>query len=195
MLDVPETDTPEKKKISWKDWTPSLDNGDLTLGEVHETLPGNNPDDISAVIRLFENPESPIAFKGAINLPRHDCVHIVLGRGLLPQDEAFVIGYTMGTSKNISLLESWLFSLITRYIYPHPYKFDEAHQKVLKMAIEAGKQSKVQKIYEFPFENCMDVKLKDLRKIIGVSVEELKAFYRVEQILIPDTKESKRLPV
>lgn len=185
----------EHARTSWKDWNPGLDNGELTLGEVVETLPGNNPDDISAVIRLFENPESPIAFKGAINLPRHDCVHIVLGRGLLPQDEAFVIGFTMGTSKNISILESWLFTVITRYIYPHPYKFDEAHGKVLKLAIDAGKRSKVQKIYEFPFENCMDVKLKDLRKIIGVSVDELRDFYRQEQALLPGSKESMRLPL
>lgn len=186
---------PQPAKVSWKEWNPGLDNGDLTLGEVVESLPGNNPDEISAAVKLFENPESPIAFKGAINLPRHDCVHIVLGRGLLPQDEAFVIGFTMGTSKSISVLESWLFSLVTRYIYPHPYKFEEAHSKVLKMAIEAGKLSKVQKIYEFPFENCMDVKLKDLRKIIGVSVDELRDYYRKEKALLPDSKESQRLPI
>jgi len=80
----------------WKDWNPMLNNGEKKLGTVLKTMPSNEQQDISSVVKLFENPSSPIALPGAINLERHDCIHVILGRGLLPQDEAFVIGFYHG---------------------------------------------------------------------------------------------------
>jgi hypothetical protein len=35
-------------------------------------------------------------------LEGHDCMHVILGRGLLNQDEAFVIGFTMGSARKIT---------------------------------------------------------------------------------------------
>jgi hypothetical protein len=180
---------------SWKDWNPGLDNDGITLGEMVSGLPGNNPEQINDIVKIFENPESPLAFPGAISLPRHDCVHIVLGRGLLAQDEAFVIGFTMGTSKELSALEGWLFSLITKYLYPHPYKFNDKHLKVLKLGIETGKDSPCTQIYKFPFEEMMDEKLGEIRKMLGIDKNSLKDAYRMEKALIPDSKESLRLSI
>ncbi len=182
-------------KNAWKLWNPSLDNGNLTLAEVLKTLPGNDPKEINTIVRIFENPRSPIAFKGAINLPRHDCVHIILGRGLLPQDEAFVIGFTMGTSKRLTALEAWLFKVISKYLYPHPYKFNDDHHKVLKLGIEAGRNSKCKHIYDFPFEDRASDTLASLRKELGINTFDLQRFYLAEREMLPDTPESKRLPI
>ena len=57
-------------------------------------------DSIPLIIKLVENPKyfTSRLFTGAVNLFTHDCIHIVLDRGLLVKDEAFVIGYTMGSS-------------------------------------------------------------------------------------------------
>ena len=66
-----------------RDWNPTLDNDQLTLGEVYESLPGFPPEAIHPLVCLFENPDSPLAFPGASSLRRPDCLHILLGRGLL----------------------------------------------------------------------------------------------------------------
>ncbi len=182
-------------KISWEEWHPGLDNDGLTLGEVLDTLPGANQEEISKIVRLFENPASPIAFKGAVSLERHDCIHILLGRGLLNQDEAFVIGFTMGTSKAISSMEARMFKLVTEYLYPKPYKFTDNEHTVFDLALERGHECRVEKIYDFPFEEHFDDKLGDLREQIGINKDKLRTVYRKEQELLPDSIASRRLPV
>ncbi len=181
--------------MSYRDWNPGLNNGDKTLGEVRKTLPANSPEDISKIVKLFENPKSPIALKGAVNLERHDCIHIVLGRGLLPQDEAFVIGFTMGTSKNISKLEKFIFKAASMYLYPKKYRFSRRHMKAYELGLACGKKSKASKIYEFPFEDYQGVKLSELREKLGIDIKELKSVYRKEQELLPNTKSSLRLDI
>ncbi|MBN8531234.1 MAG: hypothetical protein J0L97_05170 [Alphaproteobacteria bacterium] len=181
--------------ISWKDWAPGLDNDDFTMNEVLAGMPANNQEEIAFVVRLFENPCSPIAFKGALSLARHDCVHALLGRGLLPQDEAFVIGYTMGTSKTISGFSVWLFKKVTRYIYQKPYNFSDKHLKVYDLGFEEGKKCAVDRIYDYPLEEHKDMTLGELRSLFGIDKDALKQAYKREKFLIPDSKVSKRLPI
>lgn len=202
MLNEPTQAVPEHReeatspsKISWKDWNPGLDNGHKTLGDVYDTLPGNDPEAINFIVRLFENPKSPIAFKGAIDLERHDYIHVLLGRGLLPQDEAFVIGYTMGTAHHISDLEAGLFKLISKKLYPHPYKFRPSDMVAYTLGLEYGKRSPTPRVYEQPIETMCQKPLAEVRQWLGICPEALRKLYAAEQVLIPDSNESKRLPV
>ena len=183
--------------ISWEDWTPGLNNGHLTLREVWETLPGATADEISWHVRMFENPASPISFTGAIELNPHDCIHILLGRGLLNQDEAFVIGYTMGTNKSIPKWQVWAFKKIAQYFYPKPYKFSKSDALAFKLGVGRGLKCNVKNIQELPLFSTeyLDRKISDIRKELGINVSDLRSWYRKEQILIPNTKESLRLPV
>jgi hypothetical protein len=183
------------QKISYKDWVPPLEAGNLTLADVRSTLPANKAEEISQIVKLFENPKSPIAFKGAVNLERHDCIHILLGRGLLNQDEAFVIGFTMGTSKEIGVLEEFLFKQISMRLYPKTYRFSREHLKAYKIGLELGKKCLVSKIYEFPFEDYMNEKISNLRAQLGISIDDLKKAFAEEKRLIPNSKSSARLEV
>ncbi len=186
-----------KKKApqAYVDWTPGLDNGEKTLKAELRTMPQNEQQDISAVVKLFENPASPIALPGAVSLERHDCIHILLGRGLLPQDEAFVIGFTMGTSKYISGFAEGLFKRASRYLYPKPYKFSKDHLFAFELGLQYGKVCKATEVYEFPFEHFHDEKIGRIRKKLGINIRELKQLYKAEKILLPKSKVSKRLPV
>lgn len=179
----------------WKKWNPGLDNDHLTLGEVKSSLPGAKQQDINIIVRLLENPKSPIALKGAVTLERHDCIHILLGRGLLNQDEAFVIGFTMGTSKNISRLEEFIFKTVSVYLYPKQYRFNSKHMMVYKFALEEGKKIPIDKIFEFPFEKYYNWKLGQLREKLKINSDYLRKIYRKEQKMLPFTVASKRLPV
>ena len=52
--------------------------------------------DISWLVWLIENPKSPFHLHGAATLHDHDHIHVLLKRGQDNDDEAFVIGFTMG---------------------------------------------------------------------------------------------------
>jgi len=192
-------DTDVEDKVHWKQWNPGLDHGDRKLGDVLETMPASPPDAIPFLVRLLENPEPPISFgglfpfPGAINLARHDAVHVLLGRGMLPQDEAFVIGFTMGASKQCHSWHWLIFKFCTEYLYPKYYKFNKDQLIALELGFEKGRTSKARDLSNFPFEDFLDHTVEDLRQRLGINRQSLYAFYRKERLLIPHTRESRRL--
>ncbi|MEJ2622549.1 MAG: hypothetical protein P8163_20555, partial [Candidatus Thiodiazotropha sp.] len=119
----------KNREISWRDWIVPLSEESKTLGQILEASSHlkAGQDDIPLIIQLVENPKFDIPgidlFNGAVDLETHDCIHVLLGRGMLPKDEAFVIGFTMGSSNRVSSTEERLFSLASKYLYPGPYKF------------------------------------------------------------------------
>lgn len=180
---------------AWKVWLPKLDINHLTLREVYDDLPGDPPDAISWKVKLLENPTSPFAFIGATNLARHDCIHILLSRGLLNQDEAFVLGFTMGTNKDIASWKPWMFKKLATYFYHSPYKFSKGDAIAFDLGLEYGKKCKCMKVFDIPLESdeYMSRTVGDLRKEFGIFIDDLKHYYSTEKLIVPDTVESKRL--
>jgi len=99
----------------------------------------------------------------------------------------------MGSSKYISGSAEGLFKKAAKYLYPHPYKFNDAHLIAFELGLKYGKACKVNEIYEFPFEHFKDEKIGNLRRKLGINIAELRKIYAVEKILLPNSKESKRL--
>lgn len=188
-------ETEERMLLKWNEWSPGLDNGDMLLGEVYDSLPAAPPSAIPEEVRALENPESPEAFPGAISLERHDCVHILVGRGLLPQDEAFVIGFTMGASKKVTKLQFEMFRNLAVHWYPKPYNFSEEDLFSFDLGFAKGQNSEATGLEHFPFENFMDMRVGDLRKRLGINVHQLRAAFRKEKLLLPQSKASGRLDV
>jgi hypothetical protein len=180
-------------KLKWHEWNPGLHNGDLMLQEVIDTLPAAKADEIPWLVRLFENPASPIAFPGAINLTRHDALHVLLGRGLRNQDEAFVIGFTMGCSSHLFTWQIYSFRWIITHLYPAPYKFSLQDLMAFDLGFGLGRSISACDLDEFPFEKYNHSRLKDLRYWLGINVNKLHALYRFESLLIANTQASHRL--
>lgn len=180
-------------KLKWFQWNPGLDNGHRTLGEVLDTLPAASPTDIPFIIRLFENPSSWIAFPGAITLARHDAIHVLLGRGLSNQDEAFVIGFTMGAAGGIKDWQMRLFRFIATRLYPQPYRWNEREIMAYDLAYTKARGSAARDLEHFPFERFLDLPVDELRRRLGIDAQKLYATYRFEKILLPDTPASRRL--
>ena len=76
--------------------------------------------DVPFIIRLFENPKYDV-IPGAVTLDNHDIIHVLLGRGLLPKHEAFVIGFTMGTTQQLTKIQKSIFKFVSRYLYCGSY--------------------------------------------------------------------------
>jgi hypothetical protein len=156
-------------------------------------MPGFPPEAIHPMVRLFENPSSPIAFEGAITLERHDILHCLLGRGLIDQDEAFVLGYTMGTSKRMNSIKKWAFKTVLAN-YPEPYRIMGSELKAYDFGVEAGSACRTDAIYDHPLESYLDQSIGEVRSRLGISKSLLMEFYSREQTAIPGTPASLRLP-
>ncbi|SVB55704.1 uncharacterized protein METZ01_LOCUS208558, partial [marine metagenome] len=98
-----------------KNWFIPLSTTDLTLQQAYSQLDefGLEQEDVPLIIQLVENPKYDLPgidiFHGATNLETHDYIHILLGRGVMIKDEAFVLGFTMGSSNRVTTTEERLF--------------------------------------------------------------------------------------
>ncbi len=187
------------ENISWRDWIVPLEDDKSTLRQVLDASAHLKAaqDDIPLVIQLVENPKFDIPgidlFNGAVDLQTHDCIHILLGRGMLPKDEAFVIGFTMGSTNRVSQTEEWLFGLASKYLYPGPYKFGDEDIAVFKDAVRLGFVSDCLPLSNIDYTRYMDMPLKDVREEIELEVDLLQAYYGIEYRRYPQDKASQRL--
>jgi hypothetical protein len=103
------------------------------------------PHTIPLLVQLLENPRYHLPgvtqFHGAVDLAQHDCIHIILGRGLLEMDEAFTIGFTMGSTRQVSKAEIHLFAWIAQFWCPRLYRFSSDAIAVFRDAVAVGAKS------------------------------------------------------
>lgn len=180
-------------KLNWTDWNPGLDNDQLTLGEVLASMPAAAPEAIPWLVRLLENPASPVAFPGAISLARHDAIHALLGRGLANQDEAFVIGFTMGAAKTVRNWQFRLYRFVASHWYPKAYRFQRQDLIAFDLGHALGERSKARDLHLVPFESLHARTLATLRAELAIDVHALHAVYRAEAAKLPHTRSSRRL--
>jgi hypothetical protein len=179
---------------TWRNWSPGLDNDAVTLRDVLATLPAAPPAAIPWIVRLFENPQGWLRLHGAVNLRDHDMIHVLLGRGLLGQDEAFVIGFTMGSTKAVSWLERMFFKLVVSQLYPHPYRIPWRTLAAYDLGLEAGRGMGVPNLHLYLREELLDRPLGETRRRLGIDTSRLREFYARERTALPGTAASLRLP-
>ena len=184
---------------SYKDWHVPISRDEITLRAARESLSalGAQQEDIPLMVQLVENPRFDIPgfdiFHGAVDIRTHDYIHIVLGRGLLPKDEAFVIGFTMGSTNKVTTLEENLYALASKYLYPKVYQFDDTAIHIFKDAVKLGFISDCQPLDQIDYDKYLDWKLRDVRQYIGLEGDLILAYYRIEKGRHPDSRASRRL--
>ncbi|HET8706206.1 MAG TPA: hypothetical protein VFM46_07895 [Pseudomonadales bacterium] len=183
----------------WEDWHIPWTQDQLTLrqGLEHLAPVAAGPQEIPLLVRLVENPRYRIPgltlFHGAVELKQHDCIHILLGRGLLAKDEAFVIGFTMGSTGEVSTVEETLFCKIARTLYPRIYKFDDEDVRIFRDAVKLGAISACQPLDNTDFTPFLDMPLREARQALGIEGELIEAYYKVEKRRFPHAVASQRL--
>ena len=193
-----DTDLLPSSNCSWKDWHVPIDCQTVSLRQALTSAEhiAADPREIPFIVRLCENPAYEIpgfGFDGAVDLYDHDCIHTLLGRGLLSKDEAFVIGFTMGSTNRVSTTQERLYEWASRYLYPKPYNFSKNDIHVFKDAVRLGFVSDCEPLNKIDFRPMMDVALADAREQVGLEVDLLKAYYRIESRRYPKSKASQRL--
>ena len=184
---------------AWRSWHVPLSHARITLDAAYRSLRAIalRQLEVPLLVQLVENPRFDLPgieiFSGATNLRAHDYLHIVLGRGLLPKDEAFVLGFTMGSTNRVGAVEETLFTLIARYLYPKSYRFDDEDVAVYKDAVRLGYVSDCKPLAEIRFGPMMGWSLRRIRKAVGVEEDLLRAYYAIEAQRYPKSVESQRL--
>ena len=197
MRGAPAAET--RSRAGWRSWHVPLSRGDLALGAAHATLQaiGMQQRDVPLIVQIAENPRFDLPgieiFSGATGLREHDYLHILLGRGLLPKDEAFVLGFTMGSSNRVGSVEETLFTLLARYLYPKGYRFDEEDVAVYRDAVRLGYISDCRSLAEVDCAPMLDWTLGRIRQEIGLEEDLLRAYYVIEARRYPRSVESQRL--
>ena len=182
--------------LNWDEWSPGLDTDTMTLAEVLATLPAADPAEVPEIIKRYENPESPEALPGAISLPRHDCIHVLVGRGLHVQDEAFVIGATMGAASDITDEHIETFIRVSTQEYPKHWRFEEAHIASYNLGVGFAQDNLRNKdLHLIPLEGpeWQAKTVAQARRDLGIVKEELRAYFRKAELLVPGTPASRRL--
>ena len=196
------------RKVEATDWNPGLLHDELVLADVLGSLPGYGPGDVPYVIRLFENPSSRWALPGAITLARHDVMHAALGRGVDNEDEAFVVGYTMGASDGVEnamtrlmRATAWpmrgatqaqrnrhlrdrqiaLYEFVARRIYRGAARFSQTDLIAFRLGLDQGEQARVRNLEDLPMETWGERTLGEVRRAPGIDRNRLEAVYRVER--------------
>jgi hypothetical protein len=184
---------------TWREWFVPIKVSQLTLREAMDTAShlAADQNDIPLIVRLIENPKFNIPgvniFEGAVDLFDHDAIHILLGRGMLPKDEAFVIGFTMGSTNRVGSAEQKLYSLAAKYLYPGPYKFSDEDIQVFKDGVHLGYVSDCLPLNTVRYKDYLDKPIGAIRKELGIEEDLVEAYYRIEQKRYPDSMESQRL--
>ncbi|WP_205631226.1 hypothetical protein [Candidatus Terasakiella magnetica] len=152
---------------------------------------------IPLIVQLVENPRFRLPglelFHGAVDLTDHDCIHILLGRGMMPKDEAFVIGFTMGSTGKVGCFEKKLYQLISRHIYPDVYRFKRDDLEIFKDALHLGILCHCKALDRVDYKKYMDQPLGKVRKKLGLDPSLLKAYYAQEKKRYPTLRECRRL--
>src|SRR5687768_2377027 len=186
----------DPSKAGWKNQHIHLSRESLTLREAVESRREirAHPEEVPLAVRLVENPNYRVPglrlFSGAVTLDDHDCIHALLGRGLLPKDEAFTIGFTMGSTKQPGAAEARLYSLIAKHVYPKHYRFNDEDMQVFDCGLQLGKMSRCRPLDRINYLDLMETPLGEVRKQVGIETDLLRAYYHIESARFPHAQES-----
>src|SRR5690606_33690212 len=117
-------------------------------------------------------------------------------RGLQPQDEAFVIGFSMGTDVKCKPWHIWLFKFMAKYLYPKNYHLKDHDLKVFDLGVQFAQEllKKGRKnLHKYPFKKFQNKTIKTICADLGITLEDLNKYRELEKKLVPHSFVSKRL--
>ncbi|RUT04216.1 hypothetical protein DSM106972_044440 [Dulcicalothrix desertica PCC 7102] len=140
-----------------------------TLRSAYEEMDGDPQSKIPFLVWLLENPDSPLSLPGKIYLYKHDYLHLLLKRGFSLDDEAFIVGFTMGNDSNTKWFHIALFKLISSKFYPKKYQFTKKHFQEFYLGFEYGKKVKTKNINSLDFELYYNKPILEIREQLGIT--------------------------
>ena len=101
-------------------------------------------------------------------------MHILLALGISLFDEAFVVGFTMGSDLKTNRFHLAVFKFLSNLLYPQPYKFERQHFKLFDLGFNYGRKLKVKNLNQLDFKVYEHQTVGELRKLLGIDLAEVK---------------------
>ncbi|HXC54579.1 MAG TPA: hypothetical protein VNU97_04745 [Rhizomicrobium sp.] len=176
-----------------RNWHIPLSRGEVTLRDAAAELArvGDAPEDIPLIVQIVENPQFGL-FPCVADLQTHDFVHVLLGRGLSTKDEAFVLGFTMGSSRRLGPLREKLYRFVSRRLYYGDYRLSGEDLEVFHDAVRLGDISGCRPLHAFDFGPHLDRSLDEVRRHARLDATLLRAYYAIEGRRYPQAPECQR---
>jgi len=111
----------------------------------------------------------------------------------MSKDEAFVLGFTMGSTNKLSATEEKIYAFVSQYLYPDVYQFDTEDIEVFKDAVRLGYICDCQPLDKVDYESLRDLSIEEARQKVGISSDLLRAYFSIEKKRYPNARESQRL--
>ena len=167
--------------------------GNLKIKDIYSALDGDDACDIPFLVWLLENPDSPVPMPAKVNLYNHDIIHILLGRDKSPQDEAFVLGFTMGSDPKTNWFNLLIYKIFSYFLYPSVFKFNQDDLKVFDLGFTYGRRLSIKEIHKIEFTEYQEHTLSSLRSLLGIKFDEIKKLRQIESTLVPHSETSRSL--
>jgi hypothetical protein len=152
----------------WKKYPKNLDK--MTLAEAYKSLQGDEQSDIPWIVWLLENPASPIALPGNIDLAGHDCLHLLLKKGFTSSSEAYVVGFTMGNDQRTKWFHFQFFKLAVLFLYPPKYRLSYSEIRILERGFKLGQRTLVKDLNQSDLVKWNTKTLEQLRSDLGLQL-------------------------
>lgn len=184
---------------SYQDWHVPYHHDALTLQAAVASLPEAASSQLEQTLMLqcLANQHSAATgcqlFHGDVDQHKHNCIHVVLGRGLLKMDQAFTFGFTLGSAKKGIMTEQTMNAFISRHLHASLAGLNEEELAVFKEAVKLASISSCVALDRFNFADWLDLPIRVLRDAIGLEHDLIAAYYAVEQRRYPQNKASQRL--
>jgi hypothetical protein len=158
--------------------------GCKTLHNAYQEMSGDPPSKIPFLVWFLENPDSPLPFSGKIDLYRHDCLHLLLERGFSLEDEAFVVGFTMGNDPRTRWFHVALFKLISTIFYPKDFRFNQQHLIAFDLGLWYGRKIRIKNINRLNLQVYKNQSIADIRQELGIHADAVKIMWQAQNLLI-----------
>lgn len=142
----------------------------LTLAQALQNLQGDIPSDIPYLVWLLENPASPLNMPGSIDLCGHDCIHLLLKKGFSSDDEAYIIGFTMGNNIDTSWIHLLILKIAAYFLYPSKYKFNYSQLKTFDRAVKHGQITLLKNLNKINWIDWLHKPIEDIRLELGIKL-------------------------
>ena len=143
-----------------------LDN--WTLAAACEELKGDPATDIPFLMWLLENPDSPFALPGNIGLYNHDCMHLILKQGFSSENEAYVVGFSMGNDVRTNWLHQWAIKISSVWLYPKKYRWHPSNVTAFEQGLKVGRATKIKNLNRSIPETWHNKILPEIRDELGL---------------------------
>lgn len=127
-------------------------NKQLSLQEAYQAF--NQPEAEAKPFRvwLLESSRSPIGLPGSTLRFNRDCFHILLNRSTALEDEAYVLGFMMGTAPQMGPMRLRIYKFLAQWLYPESYQFSSETLQAFSAGFDRGREPIFRNLYRLDFQ-------------------------------------------